>query len=107
VDSSRKSTASGAVPEVAFAANAAAGADIADAGKTHSRAAIKKETPMSRGIFFIIFLPRSENMNMEREVSGTYVHLQKTPRSCSNLFERSDNWDFRIKLFQPGEAFPR
>jgi hypothetical protein len=68
VDSSRNSTASGAVPEVAFAANAATGVDIADTGKTHSRAAMKKETPMSRGIFFMIFLPRSEDMDMEQEM---------------------------------------
>jgi hypothetical protein len=69
VDSSRKSTVSGAVPEVAFAANAATGVDIADAGKTHSRAAMKKETPTSNGIFFMIFLPCSEDMDMELEVS--------------------------------------
>jgi hypothetical protein len=69
VDSSRKSTESGAVPEVEFAANAATGADTADAGKTHSRAAMKKETPTSNGIFFMIFLQRSENWDMEQEVS--------------------------------------
>jgi hypothetical protein len=69
VDSSRKSTVSGAVPEVAFAANAATGIDIADAGKTHSRAAMKNEMPMSRGIFFMIFLPRGADMDREQEVS--------------------------------------
>ena len=51
-----KSTLNGAVPEVAFDANAATGVDTAAAGRMNNILARRREKPTSSGIFFMTFL---------------------------------------------------
>jgi hypothetical protein len=64
VDSSMKRTARGAVPEVAFDANAATGVDVADAGRMNNMLARRIEKIPRIGIFIIILL---------RNVTAPYV----------------------------------
>jgi hypothetical protein len=69
VDSSMKSTARGAVPEVAFAVNAATGVDTADAGRMNNMLARRSETIPRSGIVIIILLPNVAADDVQHEVS--------------------------------------
>jgi hypothetical protein len=69
VDSSIKSTARGAVPEVAFAVNAATGVDTADAGRMNNMLERRSETIPRSGIVIIILLPNVAADDVQHEVS--------------------------------------
>jgi hypothetical protein len=71
VDSSIKSTSHGAVPEVAFAANAATGVEVADTGKMNNIVVRSREKPTSRQRFLIILLPHDVTAKIEHEVVYT------------------------------------
>ena len=79
VDSSMKSTASGAVPEVAFAAKAATGVDTADAGRMNNMLARRIETIPLSGIFIIILLRNVAAVDVQHKVSYAWYTLYGTP----------------------------
>jgi hypothetical protein len=69
VDSSMKSTVRGAVPEVAFDANAATGVDTADTGRMNNMLARRIETIPRSGILIIILLPNVAAVDVQHKVS--------------------------------------
>jgi hypothetical protein len=69
VDSSMKRTARGAVPEVAFDANAATGVDTADAGRTNNMLTRRIEKIPRCGIFIIKLLRNLAAPYVQHKVS--------------------------------------